>query len=119
VLVCNLSQILTGICTGEFDDVRNKSKDKIDCAKRVDSRCGDEEASRFAPIFGVKSPDVFNLPKYQAWVRIGTDNILIETYPPKLIEISDIDISKAFYTQSEIMFHEHEYNFLDNKWIEF
>jgi type IV secretory pathway TraG/TraD family ATPase VirD4 len=43
-------------------------------------RCGDEEASRFAPIFGVKTKDVFNLPKYQAWVRIGIDNILIETY---------------------------------------
>lgn len=55
-------------------------------------RCGDEEASRFAPIFGVKIKDVFNLPKYHAWLRIGIDNILIETYPPTLTEVPDISI---------------------------
>lgn len=81
-------------------------------------RCGDEEASRFAPIFGVKSQDVFNLPKYQAWVRIGIDNILIETYPPKLNETPDIDFSNT-QTQSEILFAEQEYNFLEDTWIMF
>lgn len=79
-------------------------------------RCGDEEASRFAPIFGVKSQDVFNLPKYQAWVRIGIDNILIETYPPKLNETPDIDLPKV--TQTEILFSEQEYNFLEDIWIQ-
>lgn len=82
-------------------------------------RCGDEEASRFAPIFGVKSPDVFNLPKYQAWVRIGIDNILIETYPPKLTKTPEIDIPNVIHTQSEILFAEQEYNFLEDTWIKF
>ena len=80
-------------------------------------RCGDEEASRFAPIFGVKSQDVFNLPKYQAWVRIGIDNILIETYPPKLNETPDIDL--PIISQTEIIFSEQEYNFLEDKWIQY
>jgi type IV secretory pathway VirB4 component len=55
-------------------------------------RCGDEEAERFAPIFDVKTKDLFNLPKYQAFVRLGTDNILVETYPPKLDDIPEINI---------------------------
>ncbi len=63
-------------------------------------RCGDEEASRFAPIFGVKTKDVFNLAKYHAWVRIGIDNILIETYPPKLTEVPDINIQHILNFQS-------------------
>ncbi len=82
-------------------------------------RCGDEEASRFAPIFGVKSPDVFNLPKYQAWVRIGIDNILMETYPPKLTQTPEIDIPSVMHTQSEILFAKQEYNFLEDTWIKF
>lgn len=82
-------------------------------------RCGDEEASRFAPIFGVKSSDVFNLPKYQAWVRIGIENILIETYPPKLTQTPEIDIPNIIHTQSEIVFAEQDYNFLEDTWIKF
>jgi len=76
-------------------------------------RCGDEEARRFAPIFNVKMQDLFNLPKYQAWVRIGTDNTLIETYPPKLQEIPEIPITK----QQEIVFTDKEFNFLGDEWI--
>lgn len=55
-------------------------------------RCGDEEAKRFASILDIKATELFNLPKYYAWVRIGTNNTLIETYPPKLKEPPDIDI---------------------------
>lgn len=79
-------------------------------------RCGDEEARRFAPIFGVKAPELFNLPKYNAWLRIGINNSLIETYPPKIDEIPDIDIPKV---QQEIEFHKVEFNFLDDKWVNF
>lgn len=83
-------------------------------------RCGDEEATRFAPIFGVKSQDVFNLPKYHAWVRIGIDNILIETYPPKLTQTPEIEIPNAIHTQSEILFApEQDYNFLEETWIQY
>lgn len=80
-------------------------------------RSGDEEASRVAPIFGVKRQDVFNLPKYQAWVRLGTDNILIETYPPQLKEVPQIDLPKQNYIQENINFSVKDYDFLEEKWI--
>ena len=70
-------------------------------------RCGDEEASRFAPIFGVKTSDLFNLPKYFAWVRIGINNTLIETYPPKIKDVPDFEIPTL----------KSDFNFLGNQWI--
>ncbi len=105
-------------------------------------RCGDEEANRFAPIFGVKTKDVFNLPKYQAWVRIGIENILIETYPPEISDVPEIDIQQILkfnsdktklivdkliskphsygkHTQSEIQFIQESFNFLNEDWIGF
>lgn len=85
-------------------------------------RCGDEEARRFAPLFGVKMPEIFNLEKYHAWLRIGTDNILIETYPPELTEVPDIAIPKEIPSQTLIPFSEpeikiQEFNFLKDAWI--
>ena len=82
-------------------------------------RCGDEEAKRFAPIFNIKSQELFNLPKYQAWVRIDTNNILIETYPPKLTDIPAIDFPKFELTQAKIPFTQEDFNFLGDKWISF
>jgi type IV secretory pathway VirB4 component len=88
-------------------------------------RCGDEEAKRFAPIFSVKSHELFNLPKYNAWVRIGTNNTLIETYPPKLSEISQMEITPKKETtkyklkQAEIPFTQEEFNFLSDEWVNY
>lgn len=82
-------------------------------------RCGDEEARRFAPILGIKAPDIFNLPKYQAWTRIGINNVLIETYPPKLFDTPTVDIPKQKSTQTEIKFPDQEYNFLNDEWINY
>lgn len=82
-------------------------------------RCGDEEASRFAPIFGVKTQDVFNLPKYQAWVRIGIDNILIETYPPQITEIPELNLTRIETVQSQIILPKEKYNFIGDEWITF
>lgn len=82
-------------------------------------RCGDEEARRFAPIFGVKSYDIFNLPKYHAWVRIGIDNILMETYPPKLTEIPDINFTPQKVTKAETFTQKSEYYFLEDAWVPF
>ena len=79
-------------------------------------RCGDEEARRFAPIFGVKAPELFNLHKYNAWLRIGINNSLIETYPPKIDEIPYIDIPKV---QQEMKFEEIDFNFLGDTWIHY
>lgn len=78
-------------------------------------RCGDEEAKRFAPLFGVKAPEIFNLPKYQAWVRIGTENTLIETFPPKNPEKPQNTIT----VQLEIPLPEKSYSFLADKWTNF
>ncbi|MFA5011163.1 MAG: DUF87 domain-containing protein [Ignavibacteria bacterium] len=76
-------------------------------------RCGDEEAERFAPIFDVKTKDLFNLPKYQALVRLGTNNILVETYPPKLEDTPEIIIKeKPTITNQSFMF-------LGDEWINF
>lgn len=80
-------------------------------------RCGDEEANRFATIFGVKSHDIFNLPKYQAWVRIGIENILLETHPPKITETPEVDLTRIETSQSQIKFEKEQYNFLGYEWI--
>jgi len=81
-------------------------------------RCGDEEARRFAPLFDVTAKDLFNLPKYHAWVRIGTNNSLIETYPPKVKGIPEISIPKHTPKKQEIP-HEMTVNFLSERWIKF
>ncbi|MCC6817789.1 MAG: DUF87 domain-containing protein [Bacteroidia bacterium] len=73
-------------------------------------RCGDEEATRLAPIFDVTSKDLFNLPKYQAYVRIGTDNIHIKTYKPLLEEIPQLQ-----FTPKQPVEEKH-YNFLQDTW---
>jgi type IV secretory pathway VirB4 component len=82
-------------------------------------RCGDEEAKRFAPFFNVKSQDLFNLPKYNAWVRIGTNNTLIETYPPKHIENPSVEITKFSLKQDENPLPFGDFNFLGDEWISF
>ena len=72
-------------------------------------RCGDEEASRISNILGIKAKELMDLKKYNAWVRLGTDNTLIETFKPLMEEVPEIDTphspAPAFT------------NFLKNAWI--
>ncbi|MGV8018298.1 MAG: hypothetical protein AB2L26_09000 [Ignavibacteria bacterium] len=82
-------------------------------------RCGDEEARRFAPIFNIKTQELFNLPKYNAWVRIGTNNTLIETYVPKTPHLEEPIALQKTLTQAEISFFEYESNFLGDEWINY
>ncbi len=82
-------------------------------------RCGDEEARRFAPIFNIKTQELFNLPKYNAWVRIGTNNTLIETYVPKTPHLEEPIALQKTLTQAEISFSEYESNFLGDEWINY
>jgi type IV secretory pathway VirB4 component len=82
-------------------------------------RCGDEEARRFAPIFGTKPQELFNLPKYTAWARIGINNTVFETFPPKLTKIPDIHFPKKQSEQPEIQLSEKEFNFLGNEWVNY
>lgn len=79
-------------------------------------RCGDEEAKRFAPFFNTKAQDLFNLPKYTAWARIGTNNTLFETYPPKKVELSHIIwVKKKTTKEPELEFA--DVNFLGDQWV--
>lgn len=79
-------------------------------------RCGDEEARRFAPFFNTKTQDLFNLPKYTAWARIGTNNTLFETYPPKIAKtIDEIPVKEKSGAEPELTFT--NFNFLDDEWV--
>ena len=82
-------------------------------------RCGDEEAKRFSTIFNVKAQDLFNLPKYQAFVRIGTDNILIETFPPKQLDNQATKIPELPSNFDEISTPKESLNFLGDEWINY
>lgn len=80
-------------------------------------RCGDEEARRFAPIFDIKANELFNLPKYYAWARIGTNNTLIETFEPKVKDIPKIDIPKVEQLSLELTTPEQSLHFLNPRWV--
>lgn len=71
-------------------------------------RTGDEAATRLAPYFEVKSKELFNLPKYQAWVRLGTKNTLVQCFPP-LKTNTDVPLPEPGKVQ--------KYNFLENAWV--
>ncbi|MBU1095861.1 MAG: hypothetical protein A2499_03625 [Stygiobacter sp. RIFOXYC12_FULL_38_8] len=59
-------------------------------------RCGLDEADKLAPMFDVRPKDLFNLDKFNAWLRIGNENILIETLPPLMEEVPELpeDVEK-------------------------
>lgn len=65
-------------------------------------RCGDEEARRFSSIFDIKAQELFNLPKYYAWVRIGTNNTLIETYAPKIKDMPEIQMQPVMKLKLQV-----------------
>jgi hypothetical protein len=60
--------------------------------------CGKDEGRTMADIYSLKPNDFYNLPKYQAWIRLGTDNILIETYPP--FPAPDIPLKHSYLRDS-------------------
>jgi type IV secretory pathway VirB4 component len=73
-------------------------------------RCGDEEGKRMAEIYGLRPKDFYNLEKHFAWIRLGIDNTLIETYPPILKQTPDIE----FKTEET-----PKYWFIADRWITF
>lgn len=79
-------------------------------------RCGDEEAKRFAPFFNTKAQDLFNLPKYTAWARIGTNNTVFETFSPKKVNtFIEIPLKNITTTEPELQFT--NFNFLGDEWV--
>lgn len=105
----NLLQIPRGILGSIFGNVGTS----------ICFRCGDEEAKRFSSIFGIKSQELFNLPKYQAWVRIGTSNTQIETFPPKAVSDNLDDIPITIPQKPPDLPIDMDFNFLDDKWINY
>jgi DNA helicase HerA-like ATPase len=77
-------------------------------------RTGDEVANRLSGFFDVKSKELFNLPKFNAWVRIGTDNSMIECYPP--LEVKEM-VSPAEPILPPMI--KEAYNFLSDNWVEY
>jgi len=72
-------------------------------------RCGLNEADKLAPMFDVSPKDLFNLPKYNAYVRIGNKNTKIRTFPPIMEEVPELDI--------EIAPSPELFSFLSDDWI--
>lgn len=73
-------------------------------------RCGDEEAKRLSNIYGIKEKELIDLKKYNAWVRLGIENTLIETFPPLMKETPEVNLRK-----SKII----PISFLRDSWIPF
>ncbi len=81
-------------------------------------RCGLDEAEKFAPMFDVRPKDLFNLEKYNAWLRIGNENTLIETLPPLMKEVPKLPegvekINDNTFSPDQMIDH----LFLSNDWI--
>jgi len=70
--------------------------------------CGDTEAKRLAGIVRVKETEIMDLDDYTAYLRLGTKNSLIKTFPPLPMQ-----------TPPQPMHSEEEptYNFLSDDWI--
>jgi ABC-type dipeptide/oligopeptide/nickel transport system ATPase subunit len=70
--------------------------------------CGDTEAERLAGIVRVKNNDIMDLPEYQAYLRLGTKNSLIKTFPP---------LKDSYTPPPRVEETPATYNFLSNDWI--
>jgi len=70
--------------------------------------CGDTEAERLAGIVRVKNADIMDLPEYQAYLRLGTKNSLIKTFPP---------LQESHTPPPRIQAKEPFFSFLSNDWI--
>lgn len=60
--------------------------------------CGKNEGQSMAGYYSLEPKDFYNLPKYNAWIRLGTDNIPIETYKP--IKEPDIPLKHSYLRDS-------------------
>jgi hypothetical protein len=70
--------------------------------------CGDTEAERLSSIVRASKSDLMDLPDYHAYLRLGTNNSLIKTFPP---------LQDSFIPPHEEVRPELVYNFLSNDWI--
>lgn len=91
-------------------------------------RTGYDEAKRLSGELKAKTDDIINLPKYQAFLRLGTEVTLIETFPPKMKDVPEIfstnkqtfeAIPEIYNEQKEEQKIIEHYNFLgdSDSWI--
>jgi hypothetical protein len=70
--------------------------------------CGDTEAKRLSTIVRRSQTDIMDLPEYTAYLRLGTKNSHIKTFPPlKNISTPPVDVKEETPL----------YNFLSDDWI--
>lgn len=70
--------------------------------------CGDTEAERLSASVRASKADIMDLQDYTAYVRIGTDNSLIKTFPPLKSQVTP---------PATPIEQKPQYNFLSNDWI--
>ena len=70
--------------------------------------CGDTEAERLASIVRVSKTTLMDLPDYHAYLRLGTKNSLIQTFPP----LPTQSPPQPIHIEAE-----PTHNFLSNDWI--
>ena len=102
-----------GFVLAHHDFSEFKNKDLIKSVTSISNnyaifRCGEDEDKYFFNTFKLKQGELKQLDDYEAWIRLKTDNIKIETYPPKLKDPPDINFKKELETK---------YNFLRNAFI--
>lgn len=87
----------------DFSEIKNKDiiKSVISGAQSVAAfRCGPEEDKTLAPIFNLKEHSLLHLEDFNAWLKLNTDYILIETYPPVMKDPPEMDLPKKQTPQS-------------------
>ncbi|MHB8581035.1 MAG: type IV secretory system conjugative DNA transfer family protein [Ignavibacteriaceae bacterium] len=70
--------------------------------------CGDTEAERLSATVRASKANIMDLKDYTAYVRMGTDNSFIKTFPP---------LQNEFIPPPQTIPTEPVYNFLSNDWI--
>lgn len=84
-------------------------------------RCGIDEAEKMAPMFNISPNDLFNLDKFNAWLRIGNKNTLISTFPPIMEEVPKLpegfETIPARDDQEDAGDDKPDYFFLSDDWI--
>jgi hypothetical protein len=70
--------------------------------------CGDKEAERLAKTVRVKESEIMDLPEYQAYLRLGTKNSVIKTFPP---------LQESYTPPPHAEEKEPFFSFLSNDWI--
>lgn len=79
----------------DFSEIKNKDiiKSVISISQnKAVFRCGREENDALSPTLNLKHNELLHLKKFNAWLKLDTDCIAIETFLPIMGEAPDIDL---------------------------